>query len=130
MVSLFPYLQLNHKKTDNSRSFTHDPSVYHDPSTFNPSRFLGENPEPDPRELAYGFGRRICPGRLFADNFLFLTIAQTLAVFSISEPRNSQGEVVAQNVDFEPGIISRPVEYRCVLKARSEWHEQLIREVQ
>ncbi|QKX54804.1 uncharacterized protein TRUGW13939_01893 [Talaromyces rugulosus] len=112
-------------------SFTHDPSVYHNPSTFNPSRFLTETPEPDPRDVAYGFGRRICPGRLFADNFLFLTIAQTLAVFSISQPRdNAEAAAGEQVVDFEPGIISRPVEYQCALKARSARHEQLIREVQ
>jgi hypothetical protein len=27
---------------------------------FNPERFLGENPEYDPRLTAFGYGRRIC----------------------------------------------------------------------
>ena len=27
---------------------------------FNPERFWGENPEPDPRGAVFGFGRRIC----------------------------------------------------------------------
>lgn len=27
---------------------------------FNPDRFLGDNPEPEPRASAFGYGRRIC----------------------------------------------------------------------
>lgn len=35
-----------------------DPSVYANPSSLRPERFLGEKPEPDPYLLAFGFGRR------------------------------------------------------------------------
>ena len=34
--------------------------------TFKPERFLGADgraPEMDPHNLAFGFGRRVCPGR-------------------------------------------------------------------
>lgn len=44
-----------------SRQMTHDPEIYHDPEIFKPERFLGENGrpiEPDPRTIAFGFGRR------------------------------------------------------------------------
>ena len=43
------------------RNFAHDSRVYKSPSVFNPERFLplkGEAPEPDPREVCFGFGRR------------------------------------------------------------------------
>ena len=30
---------------------------------FNPERFLGDRPEPDPRATVFGFGRRICECR-------------------------------------------------------------------
>lgn len=40
------------------RAMTHDPEMYKDPMTFNPERFLGPNPEQDPREISFGFGRR------------------------------------------------------------------------
>jgi cytochrome P450 len=35
-----------------------DPEMYKDPERLNPERFLGENPEKDPREMVYGFGKR------------------------------------------------------------------------
>ena len=37
---------------------SHDPCIYPDPFTFNPERFLGPNPEPDPHNIAFGFGLR------------------------------------------------------------------------
>ena len=43
------------------RYMLHDPSVYADPMEFNPDRFLpreGKEPEPDPRDVCFGFGRR------------------------------------------------------------------------
>lgn len=107
------------------RWFTHDPDTYADPLSFNPSRFLPtptstHPPEPDPRAFVFGYGRRICPGRYVADNALFLTIAQTLAVFDI-RPTETIPEV-----RFEPGIISHPMPYECRITPRSEKHRELI----
>ena len=40
------------------RAMGRDPNYYADPSEFNPERFLGADPEPDPYVFAFGFGRR------------------------------------------------------------------------
>lgn len=41
------------------RQFLHDPEAYGpNPYVFDPSRFLGETPAPDPRNCCFGFGRR------------------------------------------------------------------------
>lgn len=40
------------------REMAHDPAVYSEPDTFNPSRFLGTQPERDPALYVFGFGRR------------------------------------------------------------------------
>jgi cytochrome P450 len=36
----------------------HDPRVYPDPTRFNPGRFMGNKPQPDPFDVCFGFGRR------------------------------------------------------------------------
>lgn len=113
----------------NSWWFTHDPAVYPDPMKFNPDRFIATPdhvPETDPRNFIFGFGRRICPGRYVADNALFITIAQTLAVFKI-EKLVENGKVVEPEVKFEHEMISHPVPYRISIKPRSKATEELIR---
>lgn len=108
--------------------FTHDPNVYHDPMAFNPLRFLGGHPEPDPTKYVFGFGRRICPGRILAENALFITIAQTLAVFNITKAVDPiAGKEIEPDVEFEPGVISRPAPYECRIEPRSEEHVVLIK---
>lgn len=107
----------------------HDPVVYHDPSTFNPSRFLGHTPEPDPHSIVFGFGRRACPGKLFADAALFSTIASFLTVFDVRK-RVENGKEIEPVVDILPGLISHPREFVCDIRPRSKEHETLIRRVE
>lgn len=104
-------------------AFTHDPNVYPDPMTFKPERFLatpGQTPELDPRTLIFGFGRRICPGRQLADNTIFLSIAQSLAVFDLSKEDTTEPQ-------FLPGVASHPAQRQLTVKPRSEVHEGIIR---
>ena len=96
---------------------------------FRPERFLeteNHKAEPDPRNVIFGFGRRICPGRYVADNALYITISQTLAVFNV-EKLVENGQVVEPDIKFEPGVVSHPVPYRISIKPRSKVHEDLIR---
>jgi hypothetical protein len=64
----------------------------------------------------------VCPGRYVADNALFITIAQALAVFSIEKIEGEE-----PRVEFEPGVISHPVPYKCRIEPRSEGHRELVR---
>ncbi|KAL2814360.1 cytochrome P450 [Aspergillus cavernicola] len=106
-------------------AFTHDPKSYPSPTTFNPSRFLSPTPDPDPQNLTFGFGRRICPGKLLADSTVYLSIAQSLAVFDI---RTTSEEPV--KAEFLPGVISHPVPYTLGIMPRSKGHEELVRSVE
>ncbi|EEU37635.1 uncharacterized protein NECHADRAFT_53484 [Fusarium vanettenii 77-13-4] len=103
--------------------FTHDPKVYDEPMSFKPERFLpddGSEVAPDPYTFVFGFGRRICPGRILADNALYVNIAQSLAVFDIT-----RGDPVAQpEIRFTPGVVSHPEPFKATIKPRSPHHEK------
>ena len=98
---------------------------------FNPERFLGDSPEPDPRGAVFGFGRRICercrliipsinerttnPPRLFvvrtgpglniAQTSLWLTCAMSLAVLDVERYVDGSGNVVEPGIRYRDGII-------------------------
>ncbi|KAJ7458861.1 cytochrome P450 [Mycena latifolia] len=103
----------------------HDPRTYPNPFVFNPERFIakeGRKTELDPRELVFGFGRRICPGRALADASVFISIAMSSAVFNIrKDPKG--GEIPT---DHTAGMISHPTTFKCLLEPRSERARELI----
>ncbi|KAF9445165.1 cytochrome P450 [Macrolepiota fuliginosa MF-IS2] len=68
----------------NAWAISQDSSIYPDPTEFRPERFLGEKQQLDPREFAFGGGRRLCPGMDLADTMLFFTLSTVLAVYDIS----------------------------------------------
>ncbi|GAB1312809.1 O-methylsterigmatocystin oxidoreductase [Madurella fahalii] len=111
--------------------FSADPAVYRDPDEFRPDRFLGPNAEPTPAAYVFGFGRRICPGRLLADSTIFLTIAQSLAVFEIQKAVDKDtGKVIEPVVGTTPGLVAHPMPFQCRIVPRSEKHVELIRKVE
>ncbi|KAL0575892.1 hypothetical protein V5O48_006092, partial [Marasmius crinis-equi] len=79
----------------NIRGMSLNENVYSNPKAFDPSRFLpqpqgkGEPPFPS----GFGFGRRICPGRHFADIALWNAIACTLATLEILPVKRADGKL-------------------------------------
>nr|BAL05116.1 cytochrome P450 [Phanerodontia chrysosporium] len=114
----------------NSWAMLHDEAIYPDPESFKPERFLTEDGTlrsdvPYPIE-AFGFGRRICPGRYFAHDLLWLTIAGILAVFRIERARDEQGHEIVPAGDFSPRFISSPEPFQCRIVPRFAGAEALI----
>jgi cytochrome P450 len=117
----------------NNYHFTHDPNVYSDPKVFRPERYFAKPnkpAEPDPSQFVFGYGRRICPGRHVADNALFVTIAQVLAVFQIRKAVGRDGKNVEPEERFAPGVITHPVPFQCEIKVKGKRCEQLVRKAQ
>lgn len=106
----------------------HDPDVYADPDAFCPDRYLAPRNEPSPDPMAFGSGRRICPGRAFAHSMVFITVAQILAVFDIGKAIDVDGQQMGTKPEGTPGIISKPKQFPCSIKPRSAKHEDLIRQ--
>ncbi|KAF8900187.1 cytochrome P450 [Mucidula mucida] len=106
-----------------------DRSVYTKPFVFNPDRFMGPNPEQDPFEYLFGFGRRLCPARLLADASLYITIAMSLSAFDISPVKDKTGMPIIPALLPIPGTISALTPFDCNITPRfaKEQHDELIR---
>ncbi|KAI7209194.1 putative cytochrome P450 [Hortaea werneckii] len=103
---------------------TRDPSTYHSPEEFKPERFLPPYNEPLATEVTFGFGRRVCPGRVLADSTLFGTFAAVLMCFDIEKKMKVEGKEPPH--EFLPGMIARPKAFGVRIVPRSEAHRRLV----
>ena len=104
-----------------------DPEVYKDPEKFNPSRFLGDSPEPEPEKQGnFGYGRRICPGKALADQSGWLFVAHILSVFEIAPKKDAHGQEIEVDLEGAPGLVLHPKPYAVDIRPRSEKHAQMI----
>jgi cytochrome P450 len=90
------------------RAILHDDRLFSDPFTFKPERFIGS--DVDPRvpaavDYAFGFGRRVCPGRWMAHAFVWVVVASVLSSFRI-EKVVRDGRVIEPTGAFSPGILA------------------------
>lgn len=109
------------------RWFLHDPKRYKDPETYNPDRFLGDRPEPDPEKSGqFGYGRRVCPGKGLADQAGWLFIAKVLSVFDIVPKKDSRGDNIVEKPEPMPGLVTHPTKFQVSFKPRSKLHSERI----
>ncbi|KAK7695653.1 hypothetical protein QCA50_000289 [Cerrena zonata] len=99
-------------------AYLHNSDIYPDPLNFNPDRFLGSNPQRDPRDFTFGYGRRICPGLHLADASVFLSCALTLSAFDISKAVEN-GITIEPSGEYTSGTISHPKDFKCSIRPRT-----------
>ncbi|KAJ7835693.1 cytochrome P450 [Mycena leptocephala] len=107
----------------NAWAILHDERVYPDPHKFKPERFLLDGKlnlavrNPD---AAFGFGRRLCPGRHMAFSSIWITVVSILATFDITKAVDEKGNVVELSYEYLSGVISTPVPFKCTITPRSQ----------
>ncbi|RDA94487.1 hypothetical protein CP533_2302 [Ophiocordyceps camponoti-saundersi (nom. inval.)] len=106
---------------------SHDPDIYAEPSRFDPERYREPRNEPDPKAVAFGFGRRKCPGRYVADTNVFLVVAQMLATFNINKAVDRFGVALDAEFKVRPGALGHVVDFPCEIVPRSEEMLRLVR---
>ncbi|KAF8910208.1 hypothetical protein CPB84DRAFT_1764930 [Gymnopilus junonius] len=77
--------------------------------------------------MAFGFGRRICPGSHVAISMLWLWAASFLATFSVSKAVDEDFTALEASVEYQSSIVTfRPVPFKCTIKPRSKALQKLI----
>jgi len=95
----------------NQWALSRDEDIYPDASRFDPSRHLtvdGKLKNSVVNHFAFGHGRRICPGRWFADNGLWSAAAAILAVLRIDHAKDSNGDKIEVKPEFTTGVVTHP----------------------
>ncbi|TFK82000.1 CyP450 monooxygenase [Polyporus arcularius HHB13444] len=114
----------------NAWACMHDPEVYPEPDRFLPDRFMRDgklNPDiRDPGDFVFGYGRRKCPGKAFAEDAMFAIIAMTLHVFDITPPLDETGKPIVISPSVTGSYMMYLEDCRCSIKPRSAQAEALI----
>ncbi|KZT23364.1 cytochrome P450 [Neolentinus lepideus HHB14362 ss-1] len=88
----------------------------------------GRTPQPDPRGPAFGFGRRVCPGKDIAENNIWISIASLFYAFKVSPAVDKNGKEIPIDSAFAEHSIRHPKPFRCRIKPRRENSRALIQQ--
>ncbi|KAF9257841.1 cytochrome P450 [Marasmius fiardii PR-910] len=109
----------------------HDESLYPKPFEFKPERFLVEGKlsfekTRDPTFAAFGFGRRVCPGRHMAEASIWIAVASILKIFHISKAVDEHGNTIEPTYECRSVVVTEPLPFKCSIRPRSTEAEQLV----
>ncbi|KAG8810764.1 hypothetical protein FS842_003152 [Serendipita sp. 407] len=100
-----------------------DPRLWgNDADEFKPERFIPKhNPRwnelPDVHSIAFGFGRRVCPGRYMAERSWLMLSASVMAAYKVL-PMSGRDDGTPVSVKYSTGQIQRPEHMECRFVAR------------
>jgi len=109
-------------------AMTRNESIYPEPERFNPDRFFTADGKlnDDDTVLAFGFGRRICVGRHYADATIWATIVSVLSTFNIAKAKDAAGNEIDIDPTYSDGLISHPQAFACSITPRSDTAKSLV----
>ncbi|CAI7603995.1 unnamed protein product [Penicillium manginii] len=102
-----------------------------EPESFIPDRWINDGDEKTLKALppaAFGYGRRICPGRYFARNFIWIVVAQLIWSFDIKAGLSDEtGEPTAVDpIACTYGLVMRSLPFKASFNPRGPWVREVI----
>ncbi|KAH6911588.1 cytochrome P450 98A3 [Coprinopsis sp. MPI-PUGE-AT-0042] len=117
----------------NAWALMHDPKIFENPMEFRPERFLNLRSSSAPTlafddDAAFGFGRRICPGRQLSNATVTFMAASLMSVYNVGPSKDKAGNEIPLKYDVEPTLITKVLPFDCDITPRSAQHAKLIAE--
>ncbi|KAH7930246.1 cytochrome P450 [Leucogyrophana mollusca] len=111
---------------------SHSSSDPEDTACFNPDRHLLPNGQLAPNDPisaspSFGFGRRICPGRFFAEGSMWAAVVTMLATLRFTKALDKNGKEIEVKPEFTTGLIIHPIPFQSHIRSRSAEREKEIR---
>ncbi|KAI0772735.1 cytochrome P450 [Trametes elegans] len=112
----------------NAWPYTRHEQHYPEPEDFRPERYLKHGEiDPDPSDIAFGYGRRVCPSRGFGMAALSALMASVLHTFNISSPLDAGGKPLPlERKASDGGALAILQPFECTIEPRSTEAEVLI----
>ena len=92
------------------RAILRDERLYPEPELFKPDRFMRDghlNPDvPNASIAAFGFGRRVCPGRYMAYDSMWIAMASILATLDLKPAMDETGKPILPREDYGQGLVA------------------------
>ncbi|KAG6369345.1 Cytochrome P450 monooxygenase [Boletus reticuloceps] len=113
-------------------SMTHNEDKYPEPMRFMPERFIDANGRltDDRAEQLFGFGRRICVGKYFAEESVWIAMVSILAVFDLIKAKDEHGREIDVVTEYTKGVIIYPKPYPFCITPRSPRAAQLVQQTE
>jgi cytochrome P450 len=114
----------------NQWALSRDEDMFPDASHFDPNRHLtddGKLKDNFVNHFAFGHGRRICPGRWFAENSLWTAVSAILAVLRIHHAKDSNGDRIEVKLEFSTGLGIHPEPFQCSFESVNTARERHLR---
>jgi len=85
-----------------SRAITRNEELYPKPENFDPERFIGKMDSEAAHQVdaTFGFGRRVCPGKAFAEANVWLLMANIVATMNIEKSVDEKGQPITPNPEY------------------------------
>ncbi|KAI0270485.1 cytochrome P450 [Gloeopeniophorella convolvens] len=117
----------------NTWAILHDPEVFPEPEEFRPERFLdaaGRFRDEPLVMYAFGYGRRMCPGRHLVDSTLWILVVSVLAAFDVHHKLDAQGNKVPVEGRYGDALISHPLPFAYDISPRHPGAARLVQETE